>query len=361
MNNKIMNILNKLSDNHHESYVVGGFVRDYLLGNETYDVDIATNYLPKDVKEILGLSNSNEDNYGVIKIKDSIYNYDITTFRSNEVYENRKPVNYRYTMSINEDVLRRDFTINALYIDSKGNIIDLVDGRKDLENRVIRVIGDISSKLAEDPLRILRAIRFASILDFELESNLYTFIKQNKILISTLSYQRKKEELDLIFKGNSERGIKLIKELDLSDALGIKIPDDIVYSSDLYGIWAQLEISDEYIFSQKELTLIESIKKIISYGIIDNVVLYQYGLYPSIIAGEILGQYRSFVSEIYTRLPIYSSKDIQVTGDDIMNILNIKPGEIIKNIIYDLEIRILNNEILNEKDAIKEYLLNNWR
>lgn len=360
VNNKILNVLAKLNDDKHSSYVVGGYIRDYLLGNETFDVDIATNYLPKDVKSILGLETSTEDKYGSIHFKDSVYNYDITTFRIEAEYEDRKPTKFRYTTSLKEDVNRRDFTINALYCDMDGNIIDLVKGMDDINDHVIRAIGDISTKMAEDPLRMLRAIRFATILNFDIEPRLASFIKQNKVLISSLSYSRRKEELDEIFK-NAERGIQLLKEFNILDELEISIPDDIVYCSNPLGIWAQIEFNEGYSFSSNELSIINSVKKILEYGIIDNVVLYQYGLYPSIIAGDILGMFRSYVSEIYTTLPIYSVKDIEISGDEIIEVLGIEPGEKIKNILNDLELRILNKELTNDNNDIKKYILANWQ
>lgn len=362
VNNKIKNILLKLIDKGYDAYVVGGFVRDYLLGNCSYDVDICTSAEPKETKEVFNLSNSNDENYGHVYFKDSLYNYDITTFRKENKYVNRRPVDIEYIEDIREDILRRDFTINALFMDTDGNIHDIVDGKKDLEDKIIRVVGNINDKMVDDPLRMLRAIRFASLLDFEIEPNLYNYIRQNKLLIRTLSYTRKKDELDKIFKGqNKLKGIELIKELNLMDVLDIEIPEDIEFSENPLGMWAQLKVSDEYPFKRNELDIINDIRKIINYGIIDNIVLYEYGLYTCIIAGEILGVSRSNISEIYKNMPIYSLKDIAINGDDIIKILGIEPSEIISDIQFDLEINILNNLLKNEYDDLKEYLLKNWR
>ncbi len=122
MNDKIKNILQKLIDKGFSAYIVGGFVRDYILGLETYDVDIATSATPKDVREIFDLNNGNDENYGSIYIKDKLYNYDITTYRKELKYENRRPVEYEYIDSIHEDIQRRDFTINSLYMDLNGHV-----------------------------------------------------------------------------------------------------------------------------------------------------------------------------------------------------------------------------------------------
>ena len=288
--------------------------------------------------------------------------YDITTFRREIKYENRKPVEFEYIDSIEEDILRRDFTINSLYMDIDGNIHDIVGGKKDLEDGIIRTIGNISEKMIEDPLRILRAVRFASLLNFEIEPTLYNYIRQNKQLIRTLSYTRKKEELDKIFKNqNKLKGIELIKALNIQNELEIEIPNDLSYSENPLGIWAQITVSDNYTFKKADEEKINDIRKILNYGIIDSIVLYEYGLYSCIIAGEILGEARSNISDLYKNLPIYSQKDIKINGDDIIEILNIEPGEQIKQILFDIEIMILNNSLANDYETLKNYIIDTWR
>lgn len=362
VNEKIKNILQKLENNGYISYVVGGYVRDFLLGIETYDIDICTSAEPKEVRKIFDLNNANDDNYGSVYFKDKLYNYDITTFRKENSYKDRKPVDYEYVESVEEDLMRRDFTINAMYMDISGTIHDPFGGLEDLENKTIKVVGNIKDKMIEDPLRMLRAIRFASTLNFKLDKKLELFIKQNEYLIRTLSYTRKKQELDKIFKSdNCLQGIELIKDLNVAKDLDITIPKNINAAIDPLGIWAQLEVSDDYQFSNSEKDTIDKIKKIVTYGIIDNVILYEYGLYPSIIAASILGFDREYVSDIYKNLPIYSVKDIKINGDDIISILKIKPGSKIKNIIDDIELNILHNLLPNDYESLKEYIINNWR
>lgn len=361
MNEKIKLVLNRIIDSGYEAYIVGGFVRDYILGIESYDVDISTNAEPKIVKEIFNLSSSTEDNYGSVCIKDKLYSYEITTYRKELSYENRKPIELEFVQDITEDIKRRDFTINGLYMNIEGKIVDLVDGLKDIDLKIIRCIGSIHDKMLEDPLRMLRAIRFSSLLDFEIESNLYQYIKQNKELIITLSYNRKKEELDKIFKSkNLLKGIGLIKDANLENVLDLKI-EDIKYCSNYLGVWAQIEVTDDYPFTNKEKEIINTIKKVLEYGTIDSIVLYQYGLYVAVIAGEILGYQKAFISDIYKNMPIYSQKDIMINGEEIMRLLNIEPSSIISRIIQDLEINILHNNLNNNKEEIEKYIIDNWK
>lgn len=362
MNDKIKNILQKLIDKGFSAYIVGGFVRDYILGLETYDVDIATSATPKDVREIFDLNNGNDENYGSIYIKDKLYNYDITTYRKELKYENRRPVEYEYIDSIHEDIQRRDCTINSLYMDLNGHVYDEVDGEKDLENKVIRMTGNINDKMIEDPLRLLRAVRFASTLNFKLEENLKNYIKQNTQLLRTLSYTRKKEELDRIFSStNSLIGIELLQDLKMTKDLEINIPNNLVATTSAIGIWAQIEVLGDYQFSNQERDCIDKVKSIIKYGIIDNIVLYEYGLYSSIIAADILETDRNTVSDIYKNIPIYSSKDIKINGDDIIKLLNIEPGSIIKSIISEIELNILNGTLKNEEEELKAFVIKNWK
>lgn len=360
MDNKIRNVLLKIEKSGYKAYVVGGFVRDYLLGNKSYDVDICTNARPNEIIEIFDLSHQN--NYGGLHFKDSTYNYDITTFRKETKYENRKPVEFTYVDSIDEDIIRRDFTINSLYMDSNGNIIDKLNGLDDLKNKIIRNVGNVRDKMVEDPLRMLRAVRFASLLDFKIDDNILTFIKQNKYLILTLSYTRRENELNYIFENNNKlNGIKLIKELSLCDVLDIKINKEIKYSSSYLGIWAQIDFSDKYQFSNNKINIISNIRRILDYEFIDNIVLYKYGLYSSMIAGEILGISNSYISALYKDLPIYSRRDIKIHGDEIASLLNIKDNKNISSIIEDIELSILDNKLNNNYNELCKYVIDYWR
>jgi len=360
MNKTIKDKLEKFIEKGYKAYIVGGYVRDSLLGIESFDIDIATNALPKDVIDILGLNTFTRDSYGSLYFEEGKYNFDITTFRKELSYESRKPTEYEYIDTIEEDVLRRDFTINALYMDIDDNIIDLVEGQSDLDNRTIKMVGDITNKCNEDPLRILRAIRFSTILNFNIEEKLFNFIKNNTYLVSTLSNERIKEELDLILEHpNKISGLKLIKELGLDKELKLDINDNIKYTSSALGMYYQM--NPKIVFTKNEKDILERIDKIIKYGIIDNITLYQYGLYSCSIAGELLDVDQSAISIEYKDLPIYNRSDIEISGNDIIDILNIEPGEKIEEILSDIEINILYNKLDNAKDAITEYINKNWR
>ena len=213
MTEDLKNILLKIIDNGFEAYIVGGYVRDFLLGYESTDIDICTNALPKNLIEIFDGDNISVSSYGSIKLRSNKYNVDITTYRKEISYINGKLSEIEYINDIETDIQRRDFTINALYMDIDGNIIDKVNGKQDINDKIIHVIGDINKKFKEDPLRILRALRFKITLGFDLDNEIVEYIHNNKNEIIKISNQRKKEEINkMLVSKNVVEWIRLFKK-----------------------------------------------------------------------------------------------------------------------------------------------------
>lgn len=359
MNNKLRRVLKKIEENGFEAYIVGGYVRDHILGIDSTDIDICTNALPKDIIKIFKVTSKPE--YGSFSINDGKYVFDITTYRSESNYVDRKPQNVEYVDNLITDINRRDFTINSLCMNTKGQIIDLLNGRKDIDKRIVKVIGDLDKKLTEDPLRILRAIRFAIVLDFKLDDDIINFIKNNKYLIETLSFTKKKEELDKIFSSkNAEAGLKMLRDLDLLKVLGLDYYK-INVVPDILGIWAQIDFDERYPFTKSSLEVIKKIRLIIKNRNIDKLTLYKNDLYVLIVAGEIIGYKRKEITKMFSMLPIKSLSDLKITTEVIVSILDIKPSIKIKQIYEDLELKVLNNELKNNNNAIKKYILKNWK
>ncbi len=359
MNEIIKNILNKIEYNGYVAYVVGGFVRDLLLGKCSNDVDICTNATPKELNNIFSDLNLREESYGSIRIRQDNFNFDITTFRSEKKYDDRKPIIMDYINDIEIDLKRRDFTINSILMNSNGDIIDYLNGVEDVKKGIICSIGDSNIKFKEDPLRMLRAIRFASTLNFKLDIEIINTINNNKYLIKNLSFFRKKEELDkILVNENYQYGVSLIKEFDLENILDIKIAN-LKYTNDLSGMWSQIEYSPKYIFKKEEIKNINIIRQILQYGTIDKYILYKYGLYISIVAGNILGLTKRKINIMYKSLPIKNLQDIDLSTNDIMNILNIGPSKIIKNVIMEIEKEIIKGNIINKKNVLINYIKDN--
>lgn len=359
MNNDIKKVLLKLEKSGYEAYVVGGYVRDYLLGIKTYDVDICTNALPKDIIKVFKIKKG-VNNYGSIPLKIGKYNYDITTYRMDGEYINHKPTSIIYVDNLLVDLKRRDFTINSLCMNSEGKIFDYLEGKKDLNNKVIKTIGDTKTRLNEDPVRILRAIRFSIILNFKLDKEIEDYIINNKEQIKNISYTRKKQELEKIFiSKNARTGLNYLKELNLLDELDIKY-DKITVVSDILGIWAQLEFSNKYVFTKQSLNIIKDIKKIVKDSKVDNITLLNYGLYVSLVAGEILGFSKEDINKMYKQMPIHKKSDLKITNSEIMYLLNIKGSPKLKDIYNDILINVLNGKLKNNKKIIKKYIIKNW-
>ena len=355
MKQDIINVLSKLEDNDYEAFVIGGFVRDKLLGKESYDVDIVTNALPKDILQLFGISSNRASNYGTIKFSNGNYRFDIATYRKELVYNGRNP-EVEYINSLEEDIKRRDFTINTIAMNKDGEIVDYLKAINDLQNRIIKCVGDVNIKLKEDPLRILRALRFSIVLDFKLDDNLLNTIKKNMNLISILSKNRIKEEFDKILVSD-----KALNGLDFMNKLGILKLINISYKEmidvdDILGMYAQMNVDDDYPFNKEERKSIDSIKNIVNYGKIDNNILFEYGLYLSTVAGKILGLDSESIVKMYNNMPIKCSKDLAIEAEEIMNILNIEPTKTIKIIIDGLIQKILDNELINEKEELIKYI-----
>ena len=357
MDRIIRNVLKTLVDNHYEAYLVGGYVRDYLIGIKSYDVDICTNALPKDLHRIFP-NNSNSNTYGGFNLKIKNYNIDITTYRRELKYNNRKPIEIEYLNNLEEDIIRRDFTINSVCMDLNEKIIDLVDGVKDINNHKIRMLGNIKERLEEDPLRILRAIRFSSILSFDIDEDLDREIMSNYKLVNTLSNTRIKEEINkILLNKNFKQGLSLLKKYKILDLLNISYSDDITYISDISGMWSQIEFPSNFLFTKQEYSNIIKIRQIVKDGIIDNKTLYNYGLYISLVSGELLNKNKKEILKMNNKLPIRDEKDLDIRGNEIIEILNIEPSKIVSNIKKELIDNILNNKLKNKNSELRKYLM----
>ena len=351
-------ILNKIVEFGYKAYIVGGYPRDIYISRNSIDIDICTNATPKELKEIFHESISKNQEYGSVTLMYKKIRFEITTFRKEIKYENNRfPVKIKYIDTLIDDLERRDFTINTLCIDNKGNFIDLLNAKKDLDNKIIKCVGSADSKIKEDILRSLRAIRFATILDFELDEKLKNAIKKHGYLLKKLSYFRKKDELEKIFSSsNCAYGLSLIKELNLVEKLELSNFDNLVVTTSSLGIWAQLDVLDIYSFSNNEKQIIKDIQICLKENILNNKTLYKYGLYICTLVGEIKHIKRVDIVEKYNELPIHTIKDINIKAIDICDLLNKKPGPFINEIYRDLEEKILNNEIINDKTILINYI-----
>ncbi|MDO4593758.1 MAG: HD domain-containing protein [Tissierellia bacterium] len=221
-------ILNKLEDNGFKSYIVGGYLRDKYLNKSSSDVDIATLARPSEIKEIfkdLKIIDIGKK-FGTIKVIKNSKEFEITTFRSDMDYKDmRHPDKIKFSNSIYEDLKRRDFTINAMAY-RKKELIDPFGGLSDINDKVIRAVGDANERIKEDYLRALRAIRFAAVLDFSLDEDLFNAIRQLNQNISYISKERINVELSKILTSKKPKmAIELLRKTGLLKKLLPEVDD----------------------------------------------------------------------------------------------------------------------------------------
>lgn len=346
-------IVNKLEDNGFSAYIVGGAVRDFILSIDSVDIDICTNARVDDICRIFSGAILGEFGNAIVKHNNS--RFEITTFRVEENYvNNRKPSSIKYVDNVEEDLYRRDFTMNTLLIDKNRKIIDYMSGVNDIRMGIIRSVGDANDKFRDDVLRILRAIRFATTLGFKLDNNVVDGINNNKKYLVNLSYNRKKEELDKIFlSDNILDGIELLKRYGLDKELNLYDLDKIKSRYDLLGIWSIVDKNNLYPFNKNEFNIIKGIREIIDKKI-DNNILYKYGLYICKIVSDIRGE--GCIVSRYNSLPIKSRSDIDISGDDILLLLGMGEGKYIEEIFVRVEEEIINSRLNNNKDDIINFI-----
>ena len=176
--------------------MVGGATRDYLLDRPILDYDFVTDATPDEMKTFLLDADFTFAKFGTVRIKVNRVKVDITTLRIEDEYvDYRHPSKVVFTKDIKKDYVRRDFTINAIYMDEEYNIIDYCGGLNDLNNKLIRFIGDPDKRIKEDPLRIIRAERFEKKLGFKIEDETFKAIERNRHLIEELNPQKVQAEL----------------------------------------------------------------------------------------------------------------------------------------------------------------------
>lgn len=356
---KPLEYLKKLNDAGYEAYIVGGYVRDTLLGINTNDVDIATNATPEEITKMFGISL--KDELGSVNIKSGDMNIDITTYRKEYEYIGHKPSSVEYIDDLMEDLKRRDFTINAICMNSEGITFDPLNGIDDLNARIIKCIGNANVRFTEDPLRMLRALRLSIIYDLEIDDDALQFILNNKDFFNQISYERKRNELDkILVSDNCIKGLKFLKDLDILNYLGIDY-DNINSTHDLLGMWAQLEYDGKYPFTKHERVRIDNIKNIIQIGKIDEHILFRYGLYDSLVAAKILGIPKSEINDKYNNMQIHDISELKINGNDIIDALLLKDYKLIKVIKKDLLENIISGNLTNEKLDLINYIIKKWK
>ncbi|MFK5883772.1 MAG: CCA tRNA nucleotidyltransferase [Candidatus Izemoplasma sp.] len=369
-------ILNKLNGANYSAYFVGGYIRDRILEIESHDIDITTSATVKEITSLFDNVKNTGEKYGSVTVIIDEFKFEVTTYRFDGTYlDNRRPEGVVFTKNLEDDLERRDFTINALCMDSSEKIIDLHNGINDLNNKLIKTINDPLKRFNEDALRILRAFRFVSKLGFDIEDKTKAGIKSTAHLIKTISIERVMIELSkILIAPYRNKALKLMNELGILDELyGLK--DGLVYLSnsedELYAIEAFTlcfilnDIDDVWRFSNKEIRLIRQlimITEATKEADITQLMVYSNGVDACLIANKInvtLGRKDQVVliKKIDSLLPIKDVCDLKFKGQDILWLTNMQKKSDIGLIIDDLIFKVINNILPNDYEILKKYTL----
>ena len=374
-------ILNELYKNGYEGYIVGGCVRDHLMGKEPHDYDITTSALPEEVKEIFPHTVDTGIQHGTVTVIIDKTGYEITTYRIDGEYkDNRHPEEVIFTDRLSGDLSRRDFTINAIaYNDVKG-YVDLFGGIEDIKRRVIRGVGEPAKRFQEDALRMMRAVRFSAQLDFAIEENTLNALKENADLIRNISIERIREEFfKLILSDHNERLDILLNsgmtEHFLPEILDKKfdygkinsLSRDIVVrlAYIFYGIeWGNVKkIMKRLRTDNKSMAAVTLISKYTDYKITD---LYSIRKLVS-LAGEnikrvieVMCAVKNYDSEMYFNMleeiknDCCSLKDLELSGNDLIA-TGIR-GKLVGEALNKALDYVMREPQKNQKDILIDYI-----
>lgn len=369
-----------------EAYFVGGSVRDTILNKPIHDVDIATSAYPEEIKQIFHRTVDTGIEHGTVMILDHGKGYETTTFRTESGYQDfRRPDEVTFVRSLQEDLQRRDFTINALAMKEDGTVIDLFNGLKDLKAGMIRAVGTPQERFHEDALRMMRAIRFASQLDFKIEKKTLAGIQENAALLSKIAVERTRVELEKLLLGeNPVNGISALIETNLyeycpmlahfkSGLTQLLALNDWHLSSETEA-WSLLSYA--FFLQGKQVTtflkawktsnqVLEDTQAIVSAvsplleGEPSKLLLYHTGRERLASANKIANLFGGEIDtpellEQYDQLPIKSKKQLAINGGQLMKQANLTPGPMIGTILTQLETAVVNGEMENKLESLLE-------
>lgn len=374
-------VLQILNEAEYEAYLVGGCVRDYLLGKEPHDFDVATSARPEKISQLF----SNYPQFtagiqhGTVTVIIDACQIEVTTYRTDLNYEDhRRPKQVMYGDSLREDLKRRDFTINALAYHPDEGIIDWVEGIADLHAKEIRCVGEAAARFQEDALRILRCIRFAAVLGFRVAEKTAEALHHHKELLSYISWERKWDELQKLLLGvvvdqvliqYSDVLYQLIPELEGHQMLQLKQlpPDTVLRLGFLLGTLDQemvREIGRRLRLSNKQTKAVRMYAayrdaKIESELMVKHL-LREFG--ETLVCTLLEGKYAldhnplplQWLNSVIREKKVYQIRQLAVNGYDLQS-RNLASGSEIKALLEYLLNAVMEGHLANQKNVLLEY------
>ncbi|WP_264188405.1 CCA tRNA nucleotidyltransferase [Mesobacillus subterraneus] len=381
-------VLKLIEDAGYEAYFVGGSVRDYILGREISDVDIATSALPEELKGIFPKTTDVGIEHGTILVHYKGEHYEITTFRSEQGYSDfRRPDKVSFIRSLNEDLQRRDFTMNAIAMDKEGTIIDPFSGKDAINKKEIVTVGNPDERFGEDALRMLRAVRFQSQLSFSIGKQTLESLAGLCHLLENIAVERKTVEFEKLLIGpDRSEAVQLLAKSGMIQYLpGLKgRKEEVIRFSKLFR--EKIQLVESWVLLVSELGLkdkeidgflrgwklpvqktkrIKQIHSLLVYRLENDWKLesiYNAGLEDAISAEIVYASLKNIsdstetIRELHGVLPIKHRKELNVTGNDVMSWLNRQPGPWLREFLEEIERSVIYGIVPNEKEKIKEWL-----
>ena len=399
-------VLSKLKENGYQAYVVGGAVRDFLMGKTPHDYDLTSDALPSQISDVFKdfYQEHSGEKHGTIRVIIDHKPIEITTFRCDEGYTDyRRPDNVEFVKDVYIDSKRRDFSINAFYY-SEGHIYDFHEGLEDLNNKVIKTIGNPSARFHEDALRILRAIRFSAKLGYEIESKTKTALLDCKEELNLIAKERILIELKEI--SSTSNFFRNIKEyfpifkliIPCLDKIGNSIDDIYNFDTKSYGdyiaslsaLFSLREINNDFmpwrLFIKMDNESINAIKTLIKLkdinfnnsfddDYINGLILLSKPVDINVFKNYLINLYKlkrfknDDIDYILNRVDIlsegntpYSLKDLEIDGNDLLK-LGIEKNQYFKEILNEVLLRCnqgdLNNNRNEEIEFVKKWIRTN--
>lgn len=399
-------VLSRLKENGYQAYVVGGAVRDFLMGKTPHDYDLTSDALPSQISDVFKdfYQEHSGEKHGTIRVIVDHKPIEITTFRCDEGYTDyRRPDNVEFVKDVYIDSKRRDFSINAFYY-SEGHIYDFHEGLEDLNNKVIKTIGNPSTRFHEDALRILRAIRFSAKLGYEIESKTKTALLDCKEELNLIAKERILTELKEI--SSTSNFFRDIKEyfpifkliIPCLDKIGNSIDDIYNFDTKSYGdyiaslsaLFSLREINNDFmpwrLFIKMDNESINVIKTLIKLkdinfnnsfddDYINGLILLSKPVDINVFKNYLINLYNlkrfknDDIDSILNRVDIlsegntpYSLKDLEIDGNDLLK-LGIEKNQYFKEILNEVLLRCnqgdLNNNRNEEIEFVKKWIRTN--
>lgn len=384
-------ILTKIESAGYEAYFVGGCVRDDLIGREISDIDIATSATPHEIKKVFPTTIDVGIEHGTVMVLWEQETYEITTFRTDGEYTDfRRPSQVTFIRSLHEDLKRRDFTMNSIAMDKKGALIDPFQGKQAIQSKRIETVGAASERFHEDALRMMRAVRFVSQLQFSIEPTTYHALKEHGSLLEKVATERKTIEFEKLLNGkNKVQALEILIDTKLYMYLpGLKNHEKALLDMtrldiellNIDEIWSLLHYLIGFPMSEESgnflrqwklpLKRIKKVQSILQWlkirlqyeWSIDN--LFSAKLENAISTEKVFNilnnqHVLTGVSELksqFNNLIIKDSHELDVSGKDLMQWENKQGGPWIKEALRSIEKAVLTKVVENEKEKIREWL-----